>query len=63
MYDANFFDEPQAITAFADRVPQSVAMAKALEYHANRSSGNLAAIPNRRNVTATADAALEREGP
>lgn len=50
MYDVNFFDEKQAITAFADRVPQSVAMAAALEFHANRSSGNLTAIPNRRNV-------------
>lgn len=50
MYDVNFFDEKQAVAAFADRVPQSVAMADALEFHANRSSGNLTAIPNRRNV-------------
>lgn len=50
MYDVNFFDEKQAVSAFADRVPQSVAMANALEFHANRSSGNLTAIPDRRNV-------------
>lgn len=50
MYAINFFDERQAVTAFADRVPQSEAIAASLAFHAERAGGDLPRLRDRRNV-------------
>lgn len=49
-FDVDFFEERQAATAFADRVPQSEAMAASLAFHAQQAGGDLRRIPDRRNV-------------
>lgn len=54
MYEINFFDESsderQAVKAFADRIPQSEAIAASLVFHAERAAGDLPRLRARRNV-------------
>lgn len=54
MYSTNyfddFFDEGQAVKAFADRVPQSEAMMASLAFHAERAGGELPRLRDRRNL-------------